>query len=139
MSQQGLSIAEAAKALGVSTRTIRRFIKAGKLNAHLVDGPFGQEYRIPELPAELQKRQSPEVTIVQPPAQPASQPRTPAPAQNPALLDMLQELQEKNTALDVQLNAANERIHNLERDLRLLAAASQPWWKRFFGRIVNIS
>jgi len=31
MSNQGLSIAKAAQKLGVSTKTIRRFIKAGKI------------------------------------------------------------------------------------------------------------
>ena len=51
MSEQGLTIAQAARALGVSTRTVRRFIKSGKIQAVLTPGPFGEEYRIHELPA----------------------------------------------------------------------------------------
>jgi len=46
MSSHGLTIEQAAKSLGVSSRTIRRFIKSGKISAELVSGPFGQEYRI---------------------------------------------------------------------------------------------
>jgi MerR family copper efflux transcriptional regulator len=47
LSEQYLSVSEAAKMLGVSEKTVRRRIKAGDLLAELVPGPYGQQYRIP--------------------------------------------------------------------------------------------
>ena len=120
---QGLTIAQAARALGVSPRTVRRFIKSGKLRAELVPGPFGEEYRILELPPELYKTNpvdsTPGQTSVQTPGQ---------------FMDIVRELQEKNLALAAQLGAATERIRNLESRVKLLTAARQPWWKRLFAK-----
>jgi len=120
MLKQGLTISEAAKSLGVSTRTVRRFIKSGKIRAELVLGAFGQEYRIPTLPRELHK----------------SKPLDNTPVQNPIqTMDIIRELQEKNLALAAQLGAASERIRNLENEVKLLAVTTkQPWWKRLFNR-----
>ncbi len=123
MSKQGLTIAQAARSLGVSSRTVRRFIKSGKIHAELVPGPFGQEYRILELPLELRKPKPVDDTPYQTPVQ--------APIQ---VMDIVRELQEKNLALAAQLGAATERIRNLENEVRLLTAAKQPWWKRLFTR-----
>ena len=120
MSRQGLTIAQAAKSLGVSTRTIRRFIKSGKIDADLVPGPFGQEYRILELPAHLHRRK------------PVDSMPYPTPVQTPVqVMDIIRELQEKNLVLAAQLGVATERIRNLEGEVRLLTAAEQrPWWKK---------
>ena len=115
-----MTIAQAAKSLGVSTRTIRRFIKSGKIEADLIPGPFGQEYRILELPAALHRREPVDnmtcQTHIQTPVQ---------------IMDIIRELQEKNLALAAQLGVATERVRNLESEVRLLAAAKQqPWWKK---------
>ena len=48
---QGYTIAQAAKTLGVSPKTIRRHIKDGKIPHVLVQGKFGEEYRILDLPS----------------------------------------------------------------------------------------
>ena len=123
MSGQVLTIAQAAKSLGVSTRTVRRFIKSGKIDAELVPGPFGQEYRILKLPAELRKKKPVDNVPYQTPIQPPVQ-----------VMDIIRELQEKNLVLAAQLGAAAERIRNLEGEVRLLTGARrQPWWKRLFG------
>jgi len=121
MSRQSFTISEAAKALGVSTRTVRRFIKSGKIHAELVLGTFGQEYRILSLPRELHKPKPVDNTPGQTPIQ---------------TMDIIRELQEKNLALAAQLGAATERIRNLEREVKLLVAAKQkqPWWKRLLSR-----
>ena len=124
MSRQDLTIAQAAKSLGVSSRTVRRFIKSGKIHAELVPGPFGQEYRILKLPPELRKPKpidnTPVQTTIQTPIQ---------------VMDIIRELQDKNLALAAQLGAATERIRNLENEVRLLTTAKrQPWWKRLFTR-----
>jgi len=120
MSRQGLTISEAARSLGVSSRTVRRFIKSGKIEAVLIPGPFGQEYRILALPRELQKPKP----VDNAPGQTLGQ-----------VMDIIRELQEKNLALAAQFGAATERIRSLESELKLLtAAAKQPWWKRLFTR-----
>ena len=123
MSGQKLTIAQAAKSLGVSTRTVRRFIKSGKIDAELIPGPFGQEYRILKLPADLHKRK------------PVDNVPYPTPIQTPVqVMDIIRELQEKNLVLAAQLGVATERIRNLENEVRLLTGAKQqPWWKRLFG------
>lgn len=41
---------EAAEALSVSTVTIRRYIRSGKLKARLVPSKFGESYIIEDLP-----------------------------------------------------------------------------------------
>ena len=121
MSRQGLTISQAARSLGVSSRTVRRFIKSGKIQAELTLGPFGQEYRIFELPPDLHKPKPLDNTPNQTPIQ---------------VMDIIRELQEKNLALAAQLGAATERIRNLENEVRLLAAAKhrQPWWKRLLRK-----
>jgi len=124
MSRQGLTIAQAARSLGVSSRTVRRFIKSDKLHAELVPGPFGQEYRILELSPDLHKPKPVDNTPFQTPIQTPIQ-----------VMDIIRELQDKNLALAAQLGAATERIRHLENEVRLLAAAKrQPWWKRLFSR-----
>ncbi len=123
MSRQGLTISEAAKSLGVSSRTVRRFIKSGKIHAELVLGPFGEEYRILSLPRELRKSKPVDDAPGQTPSQTSSQ-----------VMDIIRELQEKNLALAAQLGVASERIRNLESEVRLLTAAPKPpWWKRLFA------
>ncbi len=119
MSSQGLTISQAARSLGVSSRTVRRFVKSGKLHAELVPGPFGQEYRIFELPPDLHKPKPLDNTLSQTPIQ---------------AIDIIKELQDKNLALAAQLGAASERIRHLENQMKFLTAARQPWWKRLFRR-----
>jgi len=123
MSTQGLTIAQAAKSLGVSSRTVRRFIKSGRIHAELVSGPFGQEYHILELPPDLMRRKPVDNTPSQTPGQTPSQ-----------VMDIIRELQEKNLALAAQLGIATERIRVLESEVRLLTTRKQPWWKRLFSR-----
>ena len=123
MSQQGLSIAQAARSLGVSTRTVRRFIKSGKIEARLLPGPFGEEYRIFDLPPGLHRTEPVDSTPVQFPVQPPVQ-----------IMDIVRELQEKNLALAAQLGAASERIRSLDGQVKLLTTARQPWWRRLLTK-----
>ena len=118
MSNQGMTIAQAAKALAVSSRTVRRYIKSGRIQANLVAGPFGDEYRIAALPPELEKTVPVDSTPVQTPVK---------------VLEMVSDLQEKNMALAARLGAATERINNLESQIKLLAAGRRPWWRRLFS------
>jgi excisionase family DNA binding protein len=127
MTNQSFNINEAAQKLNVSTRTIRRYIKAGKLKAELVKGSFGDEYRILELPPQL----DPNLTMDNDKAagKTSGQPSSES-------FDLIRELQEKNLALAAQLGAAAERIRNLEGQVKLLAPPKAPkpvsesWWHR---------
>lgn len=129
MLRRGLTIGQAARELAISSRTVRRFIKSGKINAELVPGPFGKEYRILELPIDLHKPKSVDNMPGQTPVQ--------IPIQYPiqSMDIIIRELHEKNLSLAVQLGAATERIRNLENQVKLLTVAKQrPWWKRLFMR-----
>ncbi len=134
MTAQGFNINEAAEKLGVSTRTIRRYIKAGKIRAELIKGSFGEEYRILELPPQFDPNLMTE-----------EEPRA---AQEPAAeagafsgLELIRELQSKNLALAAQLGAAAERIRSLEGQLKLLAPPADiqqqmprvHWWQKIKG------
>ena len=123
MSNQGLTISQTARSLGVSSRTVRRFIKSGKIHAELLPGPFGQEYRIFELPPDLRRSKPIDNTPGQTPSQTPTQ-----------VMDFVRELQERNLALAAQLGVATERIRHLENQVKLLTAGRQPWWKRLFAR-----
>jgi len=129
MSGRGMNIAQAAAKLGVSTRTVRRYVKAGKIQAELVSGHFGEEYRILEIPPDLCPTEH--------------EGEAPSPGQTPGqgsgqdlvqAVDIIRELQEKNLALAAQLGVATERIRNLESRIKLLAAPKQHWWRRLFAR-----
>ncbi|MCJ7769184.1 MAG: MerR family transcriptional regulator [Dehalococcoidales bacterium] len=113
----------------MSTRTIRRYIKAGKIKAELINGRFGAEYRIPQLPPELLNKEPED----EKPAYDKSTDQTSSQYIGQAL-DIIRELQGKNLALAAQLGVATERVRNLENQVKLLAAAEIPWWKRLFAR-----
>jgi excisionase family DNA binding protein len=128
MVEQRLSITAAARLLGVSSRTIRRYIKSGKIKAELTEGVFGKEYHILELPPELHKRKPLDNMSGQSPSQNPVQPSF-------QIMDIVKELQEKNLNLAAQLGIATERIRNLENEVKLLTTVKQQsWWKRLFRR-----
>ena len=130
MAEQGMNISQAAEKLGVSVRTLRRYIKAGKIKAGLVNGRFGEEYRIPELPPELFQPETEAGRVMDEKAL-----GKPSDISSGQAIDIIRELQEKNLALAAQLGVATERARNLEKQVKLLAAAKEPWWKRLVSRI----
>lgn len=131
MSNQDMTIAQVAETLGVSTRTVRRYIKSGRIEAELVTGPFGEEYRIAELPPDMAKGTTAKASE-KTPSQTSRQTSVQTPAQ---VVDLIKELQEKNLTLAARLGAATERIHSLEGQLKMLAAPkeSKSWWRRLFS------
>ena len=136
MTNQSFNINEAAKKLNVSTRTIRRYIKAGKLKAELVKGSFGDEYRILELPPQLDPNLALDSDRDRARENDKAVGKTEGRSATSESFDMIRELQEKNLALAAQLGAAAERIRNLEGQVKLLAPpkaekpASEPLWQR---------
>jgi excisionase family DNA binding protein len=125
------SISEAAEVLNLSSKTIRRYIKSGKLPSIKVPTKFGDEYRITEIPEVL--RQEAE-------AQAQTQAKVKVeltPVKEPVMNLDAQQLYQENIRLAAQLGAATEKIRHLEGQLKLLEApktvSGLPWWKRLFG------
>jgi excisionase family DNA binding protein len=131
MTKKGMNINEAAETLGVSTRTIRRYIKSGKIQAELIVGHFGEEYRILDLPTDIQMDDRDERDGSEGKQTPVQDT-----GQTFALsIDLFKEMQEKNITMAAQLGIATERIRNLEsqlKQLKLLTAPKVPWWKKPF-------
>jgi len=134
VTETSYSINEAAELLKLSPKTIRRYIKAGKLSSIKTPSKFGEEYRITEIPESLkqealaQSEEEAKTEVIQPEAQ-----------KNNAL--DAQQLYQENMRLAIQIGAATERIRQLEEKLKTMEiklleapkAVRLPWWKRLLG------
>jgi excisionase family DNA binding protein len=128
------SIAEAAEALNLSPKTIRRYIKAGKLPSVKVPSKFGEEYRITEIPeamkleADAQAEAQSKVDIVE--------------AEEPGGKLDAQLLYQENIRLAAQFGAATEKIRQLEEQLKSLQVkqleAPRPVKRSFWKRLLRI-
>lgn len=143
MSSQGLTIAEAAEALGLSERTIRRQIKSGKIKAELVLGRYGAEYRISGLGETAVARprvdKTPASTLDKAPA--SALDKAPASALDKAIdktldkaLDMVKALQQEKAELYAQVAYWQAQFQRLEEQVKLLTEAKRPWWRRWLSR-----
>ena len=133
MQTENMTISQAAEKLGVSTRTIRRYIKSGKIQAELINGPFGEEYRIHNLPAGLARDDSYGEGHISTALEKVAKEAKPD-----DFLSVFRELQEKNLTLAAQLGAATERVRTLESQLMLLSDGKgppAPWWKRAYENV----
>lgn len=149
MDDQGLTIAEAAKVFGVSTKTIRRHIKDGKIPYVLVQGKYGEEYRIFGLSQEqLKAVKSDDATagaeegINSEKAEAAEgtggdDKAFPPEANAKMALDIITDLQKTNLQLAAQLGAAQERIRELESQIRLLNAPKETGLSGLIRRFRN--
>jgi MerR family transcriptional regulator, copper efflux regulator len=129
------SITEAAEMLNLSAKTIRRYIKAGKLPSIKVPTKFGEEYRITEIPEALKQE-----AAAQAEAQSKVDVISPDDDNNNTL--DAQQLYQANILLARQLGMAMEKIRGLEEqvkqmEVKLLEAPRPspqlPWWKRLLG------
>jgi len=133
--EQGYTIAQAAKTLGVSPKTIRRHIKDGKIPHMLVQGKFGEEYRILDLPSiKVENLESPGEEKTKPQGEASAEGASQADSVDWAL-DIINDLQKTNLQLAGQLGAAQERIRELESKVMLLTTRQEPWWRRAFKRL----
>lgn len=113
--KEGLTITQAAKAMRLSPKTVRRHIKEGKIPYKLVPGKYGEEYRVTELPPDSITGEALDTS--------------------PTLaIDIIHRLEQENRNLAGQLGAAHERIRTLENQVKLLTTGKQPWWRRIFRR-----
>ena len=116
MEGQSLTITEVAKALDTSTRTVRRWLKEGKLQATLERGKFGMEYRIASVPPHLSKGTKHHIVG------------------DRTLMDMVSHLQRENMRLAHELGRSEERVLTLEGQVKLLTAPKLTWWRRIARR-----
>ena len=127
-----LSVKAAAARLGVSTRTIRRRIKAGDLEASLVDGPYGHEYRIPLAAIQTAQtvtdviafnRQTDVNTLALAIARAIGETQQATRAELEALREQVRVLTE----------AVNKQTQSLEASRQMLEAR-KPWYRRLFTK-----
>ena len=62
---KGMDIKEAARMLDVSETTVRRWIKSGRLEAELQEGPYGPQYFITSESIEKAKNYEPATIVIQ--------------------------------------------------------------------------
>ena len=150
------SISEVAGILKLSAKTIRRYIKAGKLPSIKVPTKFGDEYRVTEIPEALKQEAAAQAQIqsrmdVVPAgeaekgldAQQLYQENMRLAAQLGAATERIRHLEEQLKLQDNQLTPAKENVRLLEEKIKLLEAAPPPpapapaprlpWWKKLFG------
>ena len=155
------SISEAAVLLKLSAKTIRRYIKAGKLPSTKVPTKFGDEYRITEIPEELKQEAlaqaaveaSVDIVTVEDQddkldAHSLYQENIRLAAQLGAATERIRQMEEQLQLQQNLLAPANEKVLQLEKQLQLIESVEQhlklleapkshpklPWWKRLFRR-----
>ena len=107
----GYTLREAAKALGVSIVTIRRYIKSGKLKARLLPTKFGESYVIEDLPLPSSKPLSDDTQQVQP------------------LINRIEQLSQEVGYWKAKAEFLQERLLLLEAPKQI---HKQRWWQRLF-------
>lgn len=124
-----LTVSQAAAALGVSERTIRRRCASGKLTAELISGESGSEWLIPI-----------ESLGIQPSLIPAAEPAAPPAAISPPDLARIEsDLAQIKAFLAGQMSARLEELQEENARLRAALAAQRPqpgrtWWANLFKR-----
>ncbi|MFC1927752.1 helix-turn-helix domain-containing protein [Chloroflexota bacterium] len=106
----GYTLREAAQALEVSTVTIRRYIKSGKLKAKLVPSKFGESYIVEDLP--LPTKSSPDDT-----------------QQVEPLINRIEQLSQEVGYWKAKAEILEERLLLLESPRQ---TPKQRWWQRLF-------
>jgi excisionase family DNA binding protein len=106
----GYTLREAAKALGVSMVTIRRYIKSGKIKARLVPSKFGESYIIDNLPI-ITKPSSDNTQSTQP------------------IINRIEQLSQEVGYWKAKAEMLQERLLLLEAPKQ---THKQKWWQRLF-------
>jgi len=111
------TIRQAAARLGVSEKTIRRYINTGKLEARQEDGQHGRQWVVTALPEQPDITEHTELSTK-------------------LFADILREKDNRIEELNQQLGAYKLRVGQLENEVKLLEApkgGQRPWW-RIWGR-----
>jgi len=106
----GYTLREAAQALRVSTVTIRRYIKSGKLKAKLVPSKFGESYVIEDLPL-------------------STRPLSDDTQQAQPLINRIEQLSQEVGYWKAKAELLEQRLLLLETPKQ---TPKQRWWQRLF-------
>ncbi len=116
-----LSVTQVAELLGKTDRTIRNYIKEGRIKARHVENQFGWEYRIYDL-GEFTAGETPAEKSAETSTLPALENKAETALQivtkeNLRLWDEYKQLREANNRLAYDLGARDQRIKDLEKEL----------------------
>lgn len=109
------TIGDAADLLGVSGKTVRRWIKSGKVEAHQVKGQFGLEWHITAVQGTGAVEQTADLSTT-------------------IFTDLLREKDRRIEQLTFQLGQVTERVSQLETKLLKSGGQRGHWWQRLFSR-----
>ena len=115
------TVKDTAELLGVSEKSVRRYIQSGKVQAVQVQGKYGSEWRVTAIPADLRRQTSGRQVDI------ATQ----------TFADLLREKDSRLEELNRLLGAAQLRIGQLENEVKLLESPDSSvqrlsWWRRIF-------
>lgn len=139
MTGQQWTIKEAAEALGVSEKTVRRRIKDGTIKAAQTQGKYGVEYRITSLEDIMPLDKGLDTDQGQGAVEYVDTGKNLAVDKNMEIeggmakaLDIIKALQEENVKLAAQVGFLQAQLIELDRKVRLLAEPKQSrsWWQR---------
>jgi len=144
-----MDLKEAARKLNISETTARRWIKAGRLQARIIEGPYGPQYEIDQEAVEAAKNTNKIPVVISGSVSTLSQ-ETLINAIQAAVREVaVSELEKvKNELEEIKRQVANtgEKIANWqeERDRKLMEVVreiqhrqeemNKPFWKRWFKR-----
>ena len=143
-----MDIREAASRLDLSPTTIRRWIKSGRLEATLIDGPYGEQYEITEEALQRAKEQENVPIVISNVSQATQQELQRAIEQviGDTIAREMEILQQELEATREQLQQERERDRAIQeqRDRQLMKVMREiqeqqkekalPWYKRLFKR-----
>lgn len=119
-----LTLAQAAQRLGHSEKTLRRWIKSGRLAATLEPGPYGPQYWVSTQAVEA-AQQVLSVVAVERTADPHA-----------LALAVAQMIERRDAGLRDELAALHTKLDGLQATLDSLAAQRPepraPWWRRWW-------
>lgn len=120
-----ITVTQAAERLGKTDRTIRNYIKEGRIKARHVENQFGWEYRIYDLGDFAAPENKAETTLQI------------VTKENLRLWDEYKQLREANNRLAYDLGSRDQRIKDLEKELEerkrtgagtVQAEKQKKWW-----------
>jgi len=154
---KGMDIKEASRRLNISETTARRWIKSGRLQATMIDGPYGPQYEISEQAIERARKienvpvlvhndnpiitQDDIVKAIQEGI--ANQMAKVEQGILQEIDDLRQELEHTRRALAIGIEERDKKLVEamktiLERQReeyeRIAREKSRPWWKKIFKR-----